>query len=73
MPRIHIFQDMDAQAKVKPQQIGPKRADGRSILPTLRGQPQPAEDRFLFLNMPKLAQRFVDEFELLWSRANPPS
>jgi mono/diheme cytochrome c family protein len=41
VPRIHIFQDMDVQAKVKPQQIGPKRADGRSIFADERGMRPP--------------------------------
>ena len=31
-----------------------------------------AEDRFLFRNMPKLAQKFVEEFERLWRRGQPP-
>ncbi|MDY7110407.1 MAG: cytochrome c [Planctomycetota bacterium] len=41
VPRIHIFQDMDAQAKVKPQQIGPVRDDGRSIFADGRGMRPP--------------------------------
>jgi mono/diheme cytochrome c family protein len=41
VPRIHIVQDMDAKAKVKPQQMGPKRADGRSIFADGRGMRPP--------------------------------
>ena len=31
-----------------------------------------AEDRFTFRNMPEIAQQFIDEFNRLWDRANPP-
>jgi mono/diheme cytochrome c family protein len=41
VPRIHIFQDMDAQAKVKPQQVGPVRDDGLSIFADGRGMRPP--------------------------------
>jgi len=40
-PRMHIIQDMDNQAKVKPQQVGPMGADGRSIFADGRGMRPP--------------------------------
>jgi competence ComEA-like helix-hairpin-helix protein len=32
-----------------------------------------SEDRFLFRNEPDLADRFVEEFDRLWNKGNPPS
>jgi len=39
--RVHIIQDMDNQAKVKPQQVGPLGPDGRSIFADGRGMRPP--------------------------------
>ena len=39
--RVHIIQDMDNQAKVKPQQVGPAGPDGRSIFADGRGMRPP--------------------------------